>query len=119
MSVSVGGDFFLPQSATVNGTSLNDVTDPIYFHTSLIGSYREFSLSLGIVLSMLNFQHASFGNDEIGMGINPEFGLEYQYQKYNARLFYRMGSHTYEDVNSGSTLDASHSLIGLKLGYFF
>ena len=119
MSVSIGGDFFLPQSATVGGASLTDVTAPMYFHSNLIGSYREYSFSLGVVLSMLNFQHASFGNDEIGMGVNPEFGFEYRYQKYNARLFYRMGAHTYTDVDGSSTLDVSHSLIGLKLGYFF
>ena len=91
----------------------------MYFHSNLISSYQEFSLSIGVVLSMLNFQHASFGNDEVGMGINPEFGFEYMYQKFNARLFYRMGSHSYEDENGGATLDASHSLVGLKLGYLF
>ena len=34
MSVSIGGDFFLPQSATVNGVTPTDVTAPMYFHSN-------------------------------------------------------------------------------------
>ena len=119
MSVSVGADFFMAQTATVDSAELKDITMPMYFHTSLISSYKEFSVSLGLVASMLNFEHATFENDEIGMGINPEFGFEYRYQKFNAKLFYRMGGHTYTDQPSGQELEATQSLMGLKLGYIF